>query len=475
MAEKLSVDLCIIGAGSGGLSVAAGASQLGATVALIEHKAMGGDCLNAGCVPSKSLIAASRIATTYREASAFGIDYEKPSIDFKRVHDHIHQVMDTIAVNDSVERFRGLGVQVILEEGHFIAPDTVQAGNWEIKARTFVIATGSSPAIPEIAGLKSVPYLTNETIFTLQEKPAHLVVIGSGPIGCEIAQAYSSLGVDVTILGGSKLLARDDPELVEILRHQLVAQGIKIHLGGKITQTDVLKNKDIQVTFEENGAVKTITGSHLLVATGRQPNVQSLNLEKAGVNYSFKGIHVNDRLRTSNKKIYAMGDVIGGYQFTHISNYHAGIIIKNALFKIPAKVNYRALPWVTYTNPELAHAGLSLEEALKVDKNTKVIEVPFSDNDRAQTERQTKGKLKVLTTAKGKVLGVSILGPQAGDLILPWLILIQKGRSLRDLTDVIVPYPTLSEINKKAASLFYQPLLFSTKTRRLIKFLRFLG
>lgn len=475
MAEKLSVDLCIIGAGSGGLSVAAGAAQLGATVALIEHKAMGGDCLNAGCVPSKSLIAASRIVSTYREASAFGIDYEKPHVDFKRVHDHIHQVMDTISVNDSIERFQGLGVQVILEEGHFIAPDTIQAGNWEIKARTFVVATGSSPALPEIAGLKSIPYLTNETIFSLRDKPSHLLVIGSGPIGCEIAQAYSSLGVDVTILGGSKLLARDDPELVEILRQQFVAQNIKIHLGSKITQTELLKNKEVQVTFEGNGSLKTIKGSHLLIATGRQPNVQSLALEKAGVNYSSRGIQVNDRLQTSNKRIYAMGDVIGGYQFTHISNYHASIILKNALFKIPAKANYRAIPWVTYTDPELAFAGLSFEEALKVDKNIKVIKVPFSENDRAQTERQTKGMLKVIATAKGKVLGVSILGSHAGELLLPWLMLIQKKRSLRDLTDLIVPYPTLSEIHKKAASLFYQPLLFSAKTKRLIKFLRFLG
>ncbi len=465
--ETQKVDICVIGAGSGGLSVAAGAAQLGAKVALIEARKMGGDCLNYGCIPSKALLAAAKRASIFRSSQAFGIKPIEPTVDFEKVHDHVHAVMATIAPQDSAERFEKLGVKVILEQARFLSPTLLQAGPHHIQAKYFVIATGSSPAITPLPGIEKVPYLTNETLFNLKKKPEHLIVVGGGPIGCEMAQAYRMLGVKTTILEASSLLSKEDSDLVSVLRNRLISDGINVFENVNVLSLKQDK-KSLLIQIEYKRHEITLEGSHLLMATGRKPNVQDLGLENAGVSYTPRGIKVDKRLRTSNKKIFAIGDVIGGYQFTHMASYHAQIVIKNCLFHLRSKVNYDVVPWVTFTDPEVAHVGMSHSKA---PAGSQTLLWPYKDCDRAQTERETEGLIKVLVSKRGYVLGVSLIGANAGELISPWTLLIQKKLKLKTLTDIIVPYPTLSELNKKIASSFYTPLLFSPLTKKLIRFL----
>jgi pyruvate/2-oxoglutarate dehydrogenase complex dihydrolipoamide dehydrogenase (E3) component len=469
MEKILKVDLCVIGAGSGGLSTAAGAVQMGASVVLIEANKMGGDCLNYGCVPSKSFLAAAKLAQNIKNSAQFGIE-STVKIHFDQVMRYVENVIKTISVNDSVERFQKLGVKVILAEAKFIDAHTVIAGEKIIKARRFVIATGSSPSLPAIPGLEKINYFTNETIFNLKQKPEHLIVIGGGPIGCELAQAFLMLGTKVTLLEALHILPHDEPDLVDILRHELLRQELILYENCKNIQITQNNNNQIEVNFDG----QSITGSEILIATGRRANVDTLNLAVAGIHYSEKGITVNSRLRTTNKKVYAIGDVIGSYQFTHMASYHAGIVLRNILFHLRAKVNYAAVPWVTYTEPELAHVGM-LSNELKNTRSIKTLQWNFAENDRAQTEHKTQGKIKVLTTKKGKILGVSIIGSQAGELLTPWIGAIQEGRKIREMTRFIIPYPTLSEINKRVAGEFFTPLLFSERTKRLVRLMRIFG
>ena len=474
MSELIRCDLAIIGAGAGGLSVVAVASQLGLRVVLAEEKKMGGDCLNYGCIPSKSIIAAARAAKGFLSSAPFGIEPAKPAVDFKKVMEYIANVIGLIGKNDSVERFTTLGVNVIQAHAEFIDKKAIQVGNVLIQARTVVIASGSTPFIPEIPGIDFINYFTNETIFNLSEKPTHLIIIGAGPIGCELAQAFCILGIKVTLIEARNMMPHDEPDLVDLLRQQFILDGITLYENYQITEVSN-SNHGIDVLIQSQQDHHSIHGSHLLVATGRRPNITRLALEKANITYTAKGITVCSRLRTTNKRVYAIGDATGGYQFTHIANYHAGIVIRNIIFKIPSKVNYSAIPWVTYTTPELAHTGLTAVEAKARYNNVRVLSLPFSDNDRAQTEHKTIGCIKVIVTKKGKILGCSILGEQAGELILPWIMLIKNGDSLRSLTDLIIPYPTLSELNKRIASEFYAPALFSNTVRRIVRLLKYLG
>lgn len=471
MSQTINCDIAIIGGGAGGLTVAAVAAQLGMKVVLAEANKMGGDCLNAGCVPSKALLAAAKTAHTFTTAERFGIANHQPSVDFVAVMRHVADVIAQLSPHDSVARFTALGVTVLSSPATFLNKETMLAGDATVKARYFVIATGSSPAIPPISGLETIPYLTNESIFSLQSKPDHLVVIGAGPIGCEMAQAFHLLGVKVTMLEALMMMPRDDTDLVDILRNHLISSGITIHEQIKVLKI-AKSNHSVEILIEKNGLQECIKGSHLLVATGRKPNVYHLSLEKAGVVYSAKGIQVNKRLQSTNKRIYAIGDVAGGYQFTHIASYHAGVVIKNILFKWPEKVNYRSIPWVTYTLPPLAHAGLTGVEIEKQYQNIKVITIDFADNDRAVAERETLGKLKVYCTKNGKILGVSILGCHADELIAFWIPLIQQGRHMKEVSNTIIPYPTFNEIAKRAASEFYKPVLFSSKIKYLISWLK---
>jgi len=471
MTRHFAPDLCVIGAGSGGLAVAAGAAQMGAEVVLVERGAMGGDCLNFGCVPSKSLLAAARVADLWRRGAELGVTYPRPQVDFAAVADSVQRVISGIAFNDSAERFEGLGVRVLRAEARFTSPRTVRARDVEIRPRRFVIATGSHPAIPAIRGLDNVPYLTNETVFANRRLPEHLIVIGGGPIGVEMAQAHRRLGARVTVLDAGPLLPRDDPELSAILAERLAREDIVCRPGVEIADIECAY-KTIAVRLASG---EQVSGSHLLVAAGRRPTVEGLDLAAAGIASTAKGITVDARLRTTNRRVFAIGDVAGGPQFTHVALYHAGIVIRNALFRIPAKVEYRALPWVTYTDPELAQVGLTEAAARAIGPAPRVLRWPFAENDRAQTERETDGVVKVVTRGNGRILGASILGAGAGDLILPWALAISQNLKIGALANLIVPYPTRSEASKRAAGSYYTPTLFSPRTRRLVRLLARFG
>lgn len=471
MSKPQHFDIAIIGAGSGGLSVAAGAAQMGARVVLIEKHEMGGDCLNTGCVPSKALIAAAEAAHTVRTSGRFGVNGHEPAIDFAKVGAHVRGVIAAIAPHDSVERFEGLGVTVIKAHARFTGPRTLVAGDVTIKARRIVVSTGSSAFVPPIPGLANVPYLTNETIFSLSEAPAHLVVVGGGPIGIEMAQAHRRLGARVTVLDAGSIMPKDDPEAIAVVRERLLAEGVGLRENVKVLEVQSEGN-GVKLTIEQDAMLHEVTGSHLLIAAGRRANVGGLDLEKAGIAYSAKGIAVDERLRTTNKSVFAIGDVAGGYQFTHMAGYHAGIVIRNALFNLPAKTDYRAVPWVTYTDPELAHVGENEAQAKSRDGSAKAVRWSFAENDRAQAELATEGFIKIVVGKGGTILGATIVGRHAGELILPWVLAVQKRLKVSDMTGMIAPYPTLSEVSKRVAGAWYTPTLFSEKTRRVVRLMQ---
>jgi len=474
MAQEITPDICVIGGGSGGLTVAAGAAQMGARTVLVERSKMGGDCLNYGCVPSKALLAAGRAAQAIRMAHRFGIEARDPVVDFAKVHDHVHRVIANIAPHDSVERFEGLGVTVIKAEARFVDARTVEAGEVRIRARRFVIATGSSPVIPPVPGIERAPYFTNQTIFDNTAPLDHLIVIGGGPIGVELAQAHRHLGCRVTIVEMFSLLGNDDPELADIVRLRLRRDGIDLHEGAKITAI-ASPDGGIEVGFEADGKGATVAGSHLLVAAGRGANVDGLGLERAGIEYSRAGIVVDSRLRTTNRRVFAIGDAATGYRFTHIAGYHAGIVIRNALFRLPARVNYRAVPWVTYTSPELAQVGLTEAAARETHGRIRVLRAPFADNDRAWTERDVDGLVKVITTRRGVVVGVGMVGAGAGEVIQGWCLPIARRMKIKHMAALILPYPTRGEVNKHAAASYFTQRLFGERTRRLVRLLARLG
>lgn len=467
--EQIKTDVLIIGAGSGGLSVAAGAVQMGASVVLLEGHEMGGDCLNFGCVPSKALIAAGKQAYMMGAGAPFGVAPAVADVDYAKAKDHVHDVIATIAPVDSQERFEGLGVRVIREYGRFVSNTEVEAGHHRIKARRIVIATGSSPFVPPIPGLDSVPYETNETIFNLRERPAHLLVIGGGPIGMEMAQAHRRLGCKVSVIEGAKVLGRDDPEMAAVVVEKLKAEGIEIHENAPAAR---IEGEPGNITIVTEGGEK-INGSHLLMAVGRKPNLDKLNLEAAGIRTNRRGIETDARLKTSNPKVYAIGDVAGRHQFTHVAGYHAGVIIRSMLFGLSAKVREDHIPWATYTDPELAQVGLTEAEAQKtyVDK-LEVLRFPYHENDRAISERKTTGLIKVMVV-KGKPVGASIAGAQAGELISLWAFVIANKLKISAVTNMIAPYPTISELNKRVAGQYYIPRLFENDTvKRVVRFVQ---
>jgi len=448
----LQADLCIIGAGSGGLSVAAGAAQMGAAVVLIEKHLMGGDCLNTGCVPSKALLAAAHAAQAQRSGGRFGVAPVEPRVDITQVMAHVHGVVGAIAPHDSVARFEGLGCTIIQAPARFTGPGEVEAGGQRIAARRFIIATGSRAALPPIPGLAATPHLTNETLFGLRELPRHLAVIGGGPIGLEMAQAFRRLGSQVTVLERATILPKDEPEAVAVLRAALAAEGVRIIEGAAITRVDP-------------GCIAladgTLEPSHILVAAGRQAVVDGLGLDAAGIAFTPQGITVDAALRTTNPRTFAIGDCAGGPQFTHIAGAHAGVVIRRALFGLPAKMDYRALPWVTYTDPELAHAGLTEAQA----PGCKTLLQPFSGNDRAQAEGETEGLIKLVLSPRGVILGATIIGPGAGEMISLWGLAIQQRMKIGAIAGVTFPYPTLAEIGRRAAGAWFTPTLYGAKTR----------
>jgi len=470
----LKPDLCVIGGGSGGLTVAAAARAFDASVVLIEANEMGGDCLNTGCVPSKALIAAAKAAHAGEEAKKYGVNYAVPKIDFAKVHEHVHGVIANIAPHDSVERFEGLGATVIKARARFTDEKTVVAGDTTIQARRFVVATGSRAAVPPIPGLDKVPFLTNESVFDLTNLPEHLIIIGGGPIGMELAQAFQRLGAKVTVIEMFDPLGKDDPELTAIALERIKGEGVEM-LGGTGVKSVSGKADAITVTTEKDGKAKKISGTHLLVATGRAPNVEDMGLEVAGVKFDKRSISVGVDLRTTNRRVYAIGDVAGGLQFTHVAGYHGGLVVRSALFGLPARENRNIIPWATYTDPEIANVGLSEAAAReRHGDDVKVIRWTFAENDRARATRETDGLVKLITLKNGKIIGCGIVGAHAGELIALFAFAIANGLKVGSLSKFVAPYPTLSELARRVGVAWYADKIDNPWIGRWLSLIRLL-
>jgi pyruvate/2-oxoglutarate dehydrogenase complex dihydrolipoamide dehydrogenase (E3) component len=472
----LRPDLCVIGAGSGGLSVAAGAAQMGASVVVVERAEMGGDCLNTGCVPSKALLAAAKAAHHVRTAGRFGVNGHEPSVDFASVHRHVHRAIAAIAPHDSQERFEGLGATVLRTTARFVSPTRIETDRGDaVEARRFVIATGSRPAVPPIPGLADVPFLTNETVFARASAPGHLVILGGGPIGCEMAQAHRRLGARVTLVERDRILNRDDPDLVEIVRRTLLDEGVDLREGAEVVRVEPAGN-GVAVVARGPGGEARIEGTDLLVAVGRTVDLEALRPEAGNVARTPRGVDVDEGLRSrTNRRVYAVGDAAGGPQFTHVAGYHASVVIRSALFRLPAKVDYRALPRVTFTDPELAAVGAIGDAAREADPRARELTWPMRMNDRAQAEGGTEGLVKAWVRPDGRILGAAIAAPHAGELIGAWALAIHGGLKVGAVAQAIMPYPTLSEASKRAAGSFYAEKLFGATTRRVVRFLSRFG
>lgn len=458
--ERIKTDLLIIGAGSGGLSIAAGAAQMGASVVMLEGHKMGGDCLNFGCVPSKALIAAGKQAHAMKTGEKLGVAPVMPQVDYASAKDHVHKVIATIEPHDSQERFEGFGVRVIREFGKFISKTEVQAGDHVIEARRIVIATGSGPFVPPIPGVEDTPYYTNEDIFDLRERPEHLIIIGGGPIGMEMAQAHVRLGSRVTVIEAAKAMGKDDPEMAAIVLDNLRAEGVEIIEGQGAEKLSGTAG-EVRVDLADG---RVIDGSHILMAVGRKVNIDKLDLAAGGVAHD-RAVKVGPDLKSvTNKRVYAVGDAAGGLQFTHVAGYHAGIVIRSALLGLPAKQRTDHIPWATYTDPELAQVGLTEAEArAKYGAGFDVVRAEFAGNDRAIAEAKTTGLVKVMVV-KGRPVGASIVGPQAGELIQVWALAIANKLKMSAISNMVAPYPTLGEVNKRAAGAYFSPKLFDSPT-----------
>jgi pyruvate/2-oxoglutarate dehydrogenase complex dihydrolipoamide dehydrogenase (E3) component len=465
-------DLAVIGAGAAGLSVTAVAAQLGLRVALIERDRMGGDCLNHGCVPSKALLAAAHAAEAVRGGGRLGLRLPAPQIDWDAVRAHVHGAIEAIAPVDSEARFRALGASVLRGEARFAAPDALAVDGQRITARRIVIAAGSMATVPPIPGLDQISYLTNATLFDLAERPDHLLILGGGPIGLEMADAFAGLGCRVSVVEAATIAGNEDPELAAGLRAALSARGAAILEGAKVAAVE-----PGPILILDDG--RRIAGSHLLVAVGRRPNLQALDLPAGNVRAGPGGIATDRGLRSlTNRRVYAVGDIadpqgIGPRAFTHAGSYHAGIVIRRALFRLPARVDYGALPRVIYTNPELAQVGLTEVEARAAGQQISILRWPLSDNDRAVAERDTVGLVK-LVVARDRVIGAGILAPNAGEMIGLWGLAIAQRVKLSALASLIIPYPTRSEAAKRAATSFFAPRLFAPRTKSLVRLLAWL-
>jgi pyruvate/2-oxoglutarate dehydrogenase complex dihydrolipoamide dehydrogenase (E3) component len=465
-------DLAVIGAGAAGLSVTAVAAQLGVRVALIERDRMGGDCLNFGCVPSKAMLAASHAAQAARGAARFGVQLAEPDIDWAAVQAHVHGVIAAIEPNDSAARFRALGATVLRGEARFVGADALMIDGQRLTARRIVIAAGSSPVVPPIPGLEHVPHLTNTTIFDTATRPDHLLILGGGPIGLEMADAFAGLGSRVTLVEAASIAGKDDPELVAGLRSALLARGISLLEGAKVAAVE----PGPTLVLDDG---RRIAGSHLLVAVGRRPNLQSLDLPAGNVQATRAGIATDRGLRSlTNRRVFAVGDIadpagIGPRAFTHVGSYHAGIVIRRALFRLPARIDYAALPHVTYTSPELAQVGMTEAEARAAGHRVEILRWQLADNDRAIAERDTTGMVK-LVVAGNRLLGAGILAPNAGEMIGLWTLAIARRVRLSVLASLILPYPTRAEAGKRAAGELFAPRLFAPRTKWLVRLLKWL-
>jgi pyruvate/2-oxoglutarate dehydrogenase complex dihydrolipoamide dehydrogenase (E3) component len=469
-------DLGILGGGAAGLTAAAGAAQFGAKTILIEKAGkLGGDCLHFGCVPSKTLIRSAGIWSLARRAKEFGLpEVELPPVSLAAVMDRVRSVIDRIQEHDSPERFCRLGAAVRFGEPRFVDDHTVSVDGDRLTARAWIIATGSSPSLPPVEGLEDVPYWTNETVFSQRELPRRLLVLGGGPIGVEMAQAFQRLGSQVTIIEfADRILGQEDPDIADILRTRLETEGVRILTGTKAIKAASLGSSVLLsvAPVKENGEPRTIEGDVLLVAAGRKPNVEGLELQAAGVEFSPRGVPADGRMRTNVPHVYSCGDVNGVFPFTHVAGYEAGVALSNAILRLPRKADYAKVPWCTYTDPEIASVGLNEKRATAAGVEYRVLEAPFSEVDRALAEGEAQGKIKILVSPSGNLLGCQIAGHHAGELIHEWVAAINGGVKLSTLAGSIHAYPTLAEISKKAAGSYYSKKLFSDRTRKILRFL----
>ncbi|MBX7527803.1 dihydrolipoyl dehydrogenase family protein [Qipengyuania vesicularis] len=462
---KFTHDVIVIGGGAAGLTAAGGCALFGLNVALIEARKMGGECLNDGCVPSKALLAAAKRAAEANETTRYGITLQPPKVEWTGVHKHIHDAIAAIAPHDSEERFEEMGCEVFRDWAQVTGPQSVDVGWRTLTAPRIVIATGSKAAVPPIEGIDSVPYLTNENLFDLDVLPDHLVIVGGGVIGMEMAQAFRRLGSAVTVVEPDELMGRDDPESVAVVREVLEGEGVRFVKG--LAQKVEGKDGAIRVTVGE----EQIDGSHLLIATGRKANCEGFGLEEIGVKMGRGGIETDDRRRTSVKGIYAIGDCRDGPRLTHVSGYEGSNVALEITLGLPTKVDYSALPWVTYTDPEVAQIGMTEKEArAKHGDKVTVVKETFHDNERSLAEAKDKGHLKLVLKGK-KVLGASIVGTNAGELLLPFAQSITGKSSTFALGSAIIAYPTRSEISKAAAFQAWEPTVFSTVPKKWAGFL----
>ena len=466
-------DIGIIGGGAAGLTVAAGAAQLGAKTLLVEKEArLGGDCLHYGCVPSKTLIRTAHVYHLMKNAREFGLpEPEVPPVDFQEVRKRIQSVIDRIQEHDSEERFCSLGANVVFGSAVFSDEHTVRLQGKRISAKNWVIATGSSPAVPPIEGLDRTPYITNREVFSLDRLPDSMIILGAGPIAAEMAQAFCRLGTKVHVVQRSgQILSREDKDMADRVMEHLTGEGVAFHLNASVKETRNL-GKEREVTYTDGqGETVQARAQTLLVALGRRPNVGDLNLEGIGVESDAKGLLVDQRMRTGQKHIYGAGDVTGRYQFTHAAGYEGGIVVSNAVFHLPRKADYTLLPWCTYTDPELASIGMNEKRARSAGLEYSVWTEAFKDNDRSLAEGRGEGMIKMILDAGEKPLGVQILGPRAGELLGEWVGVLNGKVKLSTLASAVHPYPTLGEINKRVAGTYFSPKIFSDKVRKGLKF-----
>lgn len=469
-------DIAIIGAGAAGLSVAAISAALGFRVTLIERAEMGGDCLNTGCVPSKALLAVAHLAAEARRAPCYGVMVPPPVIDWALVQASVKRAIGTIAPHDSEERFRGLGVEVLRAGAHFTGRNSLDVGGRRLVFRRAVVAAGSRAVVPPIPGLQQVPFLTHETLFDLPHCPAHLLVLGGGPIGLEMALAFRRLGARVTLVEQVQIAAREDQEAVAVLRAALVSEGVELREGVAIAALS-REGEGLRARLSDGAS---IMASHLLIAAGRAPRLEGLGLAAAGLVGTAHGIATDLALRAKgNRRVWVAGDIadpegLGPRAFTHVASQHAGIIARSMLFHLPVRLNYAALPRVIYTDPELAQIGLTEAEARAAHGAIQVLRRGLDENDRLVAEDRAAGLIKLITTPRGRLLGASVVGPRAGDMAGMLGLMIGQALPLSALAGVVLPYPTLQEAAKRAAGDFYAPKLASPLVRRFLGWLKYL-
>jgi pyruvate/2-oxoglutarate dehydrogenase complex dihydrolipoamide dehydrogenase (E3) component len=473
MGNNFDFDIGVIGGGAAGLTVSSGAAQLGAKTLLVEKESdLGGDCLHFGCVPSKTLIKSAHVYHLMKNAATYGLpSVDVPPVDFRNVSDRIKGVIAIIQKHDSEERFCGLGAKVEFGNARFVDEHTIDMGGKRYSAKNWVIATGSSPIAPPIPGLAETAFITNKEIFYLDQLPASMIVLGGGPIGIEMAQAFNRFGTRVSVVDkADQILGKEDKSMADMVMDVMAAEGVHFNLSASI---ESVKNsgdlKEVVIT-DNDGQTQTLKADTLLVAMGRGANVNDLGLDEIGVTYNGRGIDVDHRLRTSRKHIFAAGDVNGGFQFTHAAGYEGGIVVSNAIFRLPRKVDYTNLPWCTYTDPELASIGMNQRAAKAAGIETKVWEEEFKDNDRSLAEGEKVGRIRLIVDDKEKPLGVQILGPRAGDLISEWVAALNGKVKLSTIAGAIHPYPTIAEINKKVVGAIFAPKIFSEKVQKGLKF-----